>query len=285
MEKPCFFSNERGQNLCGVLHMPVAADKAPLVVMAHGFTDDKTGDNRLFVRFARRAVGHGFAVFRFDFAGSGDSEGEFSRMTLESEREDLASAIDFSDELPGIDRTRINLIGYSLGGAIAAALAANNKRIISFIGWAPVFYPRLVFRRILGENAFETAKSAAGIPCRNGAKRFYLSKEFFDSVDKSVIVHSIGKIAPRPVAVIQGTGDVKVLPKETAALFRAANEPKTLHLIRGACHSFARYEEEVIALTLRHLREWNRDQQKRRLRSFTGTYRPRDKGLQPYRKG
>ena len=105
-ERPLVFTNKRGQRLFGVLHLPASKERVPVVVMAHGFTDDKTGDNRLFVKFARVASRHGLAVLRFDFAGSGDSEGDFSQVTINSELDDLLSAVDYVEEI------NANIFGY-----------------------------------------------------------------------------------------------------------------------------------------------------------------------------
>ena len=146
-ERPVIFKNRRGQRLFGVLHLPKAGFPAPAVIMAHGFTDDKTGDNRLFVKFSRWAVDVGIAVLRFDFAGSGDSEGDFSCLTLDAEVEDLRSAIDYLTTLAEINKARVHLIGYSLGGAVSIILAAEDMRVRSFIGWAPVAFVPAVFQR------------------------------------------------------------------------------------------------------------------------------------------
>lgn len=256
-ERPVIFKNRRNQRLFGVLHLPVEGTRPPLVIMAHGFTDDKTGDNRLFVKFARKAARAGIAVLRFDFAGSGDSEGEFSEVTLDSEIEDLKSAVDFAYNLSEIDNSRINLIGYSLGGAVSIALAAIDQRIKSFIGWASVSSPKATFQRILGRKTFSLIKKNCLIACKNGEKQFYLRKGFFDSIIGFDPLQEINKISPRPVLLIHGSTDRKVLQGQTRLLFRNALEPKKIQFIQGAGHSFAFFEEDLFEVTLRHLMKWN----------------------------
>ena len=51
--------------------------------------------------------------------------------------------------------------------------------------------------------------------------------------------------------------------QEALALFQAANEPKALHIIKGAGHSFAFHEKQLFALTLQYLRKWNAIKRKR----------------------
>ncbi len=256
-ERPVIFKNRRNQRLFGVLHLPIEETKPPLVIMAHGFSDDKTGDNRLFVKFARKAVKFGIAALRFDFAGSGDSEGDFSEVTLNSEIEDLRNAVDFAHNLSEIDNSRINLIGYSLGGAVSILLAVDDQRIKSFIGWAPVSDFKATFQRILGKEVFFEAKKNHLIACKNDGKQFYLGKEFFDNSGCFNSLQMINKISPRPVLLIQGSEDKKVLPEETKSLFQNALEPRHMHFVQTAGHSFAFFEEQLFEITLRHLREWN----------------------------
>lgn len=256
-ELPVTFRNSRGQKLYGVLHLPRGGVKTPIVIMVHGFTDDKTGDNRLFVKFAREVAPRGIAVLRFDFAGSGDSEGDFAEITLSSEIEDLRSAIDFVSSLPEIDTNFITLLGYSLGGAVSIYTASVDQRINAFIGWAPVSHLEATFQRILGKEAFQLAGNFGKAACRNGDKQFYLQRDFFFDLQNLNPQLDISKISPRPTLLIQGLSDEKVPPTETEILFESAKNPKEIHFIRGAGHTFAFFEKELFRITLKKLEEYH----------------------------
>ncbi len=255
-ERPVTFDNRCGQRLHGVLHLPECRDKSPIVIMAHGFTDDKTGDNRLFVKFAREIAPAGIAVLRFDFAGSGDSEGDFAGMTPRGEIEDLKSAIDFVCGIQEIDNHAIILIGYSLGGALSICTAAEDQRVGMIIGWSPVSHTGVTFRRILGENTFQSAEKMGKAACKNGDKQFHLLKDFFSDLQYINPLGIIGTIAPRPIFLIQGLADEKVLPEETGMLFESAKTPKKIHFIEGSGHSFAFFEEELFKVTFQNIREY-----------------------------
>ncbi len=257
-EKPVIFRNRRKQYLAGVMHVPHVIDNPPVLVMAHGFTDDKVCDNRIFVRFARRASEQGYAVLRFDFAGSGDSEGDFADMTVTKEIQDLRSALEFAHSIPLLTESPIYLVGYSLGGAVALSLAAMDHRVNGVVCWAPASDLRPLFSTILGEGAFLAAQSNKVVACRNDSKCFILKSEFFSDLDKHRPAREIAHLSPRPVLLVQGTADAKVAPGHAQALFKAAGEPKALHFIRGASHSFGFHEEELIETTLRHLDVWSR---------------------------
>ncbi len=255
-ETPFLFANGRGQQLSGVLHVPQDTFRPPVLIMSHGFTDDKVSDNRLFVKFARQALFEGYAVLRFDYAGSGDSEGDFADMTITREIEDLESAIAYIRAVPELALSPIYLIGYSLGGAVALSAAARDLRIHGFVGWAPVSNPLAVFHAILGEKAFCDAEHGMKVLCRNDAKQFVLKPSFFSDLTKHQPLRDIADLSPRPALLVQGTADTKVLPDQTMNLFLSSGEPRTLRVINGAPHSFAFFEDELFRITFRHLRTW-----------------------------
>ena len=257
-ENPVIFRNRRKQYLVGMLHVPREINAPPVLLMAHGFTDDKVSDNQLFVRFARRARQEGYAVLLFDFAGSGYSEGEFADMTVTKEIQDLECAIEFAHSLPLLEESPIYLVGYSLGGAVAFSAAARDHRVRGVVGWAPVSDLRAVFSTILGEEAFLAAQRDRLVACRNDSKYFFLKPHFFLDLNHHDPARDIAMLSPRPVLIIQGTADAKVMPEQTHALFKTAGEPTALHVIEGAPHSFGFYEEDLFEMTLRHLEAWSR---------------------------
>ncbi len=130
-----------GMKIFGILHMPkkAKAAKVPAVLFCHGFGGNKSGKFRLSVRQAEKLSEEGFASFRIDFRGSGDSEGDFSDTTIETEFEDAKCALDYLLNHPDVDPERIAIIGRSLGGAIATKLAASFERTKAVILWCPLF--------------------------------------------------------------------------------------------------------------------------------------------------
>jgi alpha-beta hydrolase superfamily lysophospholipase len=66
------FRNARDRRLVGLLHR---ADPVRIVVMAHGFCNDKSSQGR-FDRIAEALHREGLSVLRFDFGGCGESDDE-----------------------------------------------------------------------------------------------------------------------------------------------------------------------------------------------------------------
>lgn len=133
--------NSDGLKVFGVLHLPHAAKdkKVPGVLFCHGFGGNKSGKFRLSVRLSEQLSLLGIASLRIDFRGSGDSEGDFKESTIKSQLDDARLGMDFLQNHPSIDPSRLGLLGRSLGGCIATYLAAEILTLKALALWAPVF--------------------------------------------------------------------------------------------------------------------------------------------------
>ena len=83
------------QALSGRLHLPATSPIA-CAVFAHCFTCSK--DSRAARYVAAALAEKGIATLRFDFAGLGESEGEFDSTTLAHDVDDIVAAAD----MPGV---------------------------------------------------------------------------------------------------------------------------------------------------------------------------------------
>ena len=132
------FKNQ-GSKIFGIIHRPAEKKNAPVVLFCHGLAGHKIGKHRMYVLLAELLAKAGIASFRFDFRGSGDSEGNFSDMTLEGEVDDALAAFEFIVKQPHIDTNHIGIFGRSFGGAIAIMAARRFGNVKSIALWAPVF--------------------------------------------------------------------------------------------------------------------------------------------------
>lgn len=132
------FENE-GQKIFGMLHRPLGQKKCPAVLMCHGFAGQKTGKYRIYVLISQRLAALGIASLRIDFRGSGESEGDFSEMTVEGEVNDALKGLQFLRSHPNIDAERIGLLGNSFGGAVAVLAASKDGNIKSMALLAALF--------------------------------------------------------------------------------------------------------------------------------------------------
>ena len=107
-------------------HTPGAT---PTVVFLPGYASDMTGTKALALE--AWAKGEGRAFLRMDYAGCGESEGEFAQQTLADWLGDVLAAIDELVEGPVV------LVGSSMGGwLMLLAARARPERVVALVGVA-----------------------------------------------------------------------------------------------------------------------------------------------------
>lgn len=128
MSKNLCFTTKRGNKLCGVLELPNEIEAPfPVLIFCHGFLSEK---NKLFASgLTRGLTSRGFAVYKYDLPGHGNSEGSKDEVTLPRNIVDLKSIIDMLSILPEIDTSRIGVAGHSFGGITALLSPAYDSRI------------------------------------------------------------------------------------------------------------------------------------------------------------
>jgi dienelactone hydrolase len=151
--------------LATTFHQPEGPGPLPAVLFCHGFTGNRIEPQRLFLSFARRLSLKGLAVLRFDFGGHGESEGEFHDLTLTGELKDAQAAWDFLGRILSVDATQRGLLGFSLGGYVAArnagAFAASGLKAL--VLWAPTENPNRVVLHFFGLHGEEKSLSGESV--------------------------------------------------------------------------------------------------------------------------
>lgn len=129
----------RGLTLRGMLHIPEGREgKLPFVILFHGFCDDRNEINFVHTELSRRLCKAGIASVRFDFAGSGESDGRFEDMTVSGEVADGQAILDYVRGLDFVDTGRVALHGLSMGGCVASMVAGLRKEEICALSlWCP----------------------------------------------------------------------------------------------------------------------------------------------------
>jgi len=207
----------------------------------------------MFVKCSRALAQAGVASLRFDFYGSGESDGEFRQMTLRGEIADGRAAVAFLRKQKGIDPKRLGLLGLSLGGAVAATLAPS-VHAKALVLWSAVAHTAR-----LGDIVKKTARKIPGKP---GAFE-YDARELHPRLMEDVLkVEPIRHIARYKGAtlIIHPEMDETVPISHARDFFHAAGSAtKEVAIIAGADHVFTAvpWEQGVIARTVqwfgRHL--------------------------------
>src|SRR5690554_81287 len=126
-----------GKTLRGMYHRPAGEGPYPTVLLFHGFGGNKLEPHRIFLKLSRGLAAAGIAALRFDFSGSGESDGDFEEMTFSSEMHEAEAIVDYALSLPATDSENLGVVGLSLGGAVAATLAGRRPDTLrSVVLWA-----------------------------------------------------------------------------------------------------------------------------------------------------
>lgn len=131
---------QNGIFLSGALHRP-SNDllPRPAVIIFHGLAGNKSGEGNGHIKLAEKLASNGICCLRFDFRGSGDSQGSLAELSLNDLKEDALSIIRNISRFPYIDCKKIFLFGSSLGGCLSIDIARRCPECIRGIAlWAPV---------------------------------------------------------------------------------------------------------------------------------------------------
>jgi exosortase A-associated hydrolase 2 len=105
------------------------------IIYCHPFAEEKNMSHSVVVKSTRMFAKAGYHVFRFDFSGCGDSEGDLSHSTVHAWLQDLNEAIKVFKKETGI--TQYFLWGLRMGAGLAMIHAHNSNDVAGLILWQP----------------------------------------------------------------------------------------------------------------------------------------------------
>jgi putative redox protein len=238
------FPGAFGDELVGRLELPDAGEPAAYALFAHCFTCSK--DLKAAGWISRALVERGVAVFRFDFTGIGESEGDFADTDFSSNLDDLEAAASFLREE---HRAPKILIGHSLGGAavLAAAGRIPEAEAVATIG-APSDTAHL--RETLVRQAPELEERGEA-EVRLGPRSFRIKKQLLEDLERDHVDEAIGNLG-RPLLIFHSPVDTIVGIDHARRIYEAAKHPKSFVSLDDAHHLLtderdARYVGEVLA--------------------------------------
>ncbi len=246
------FRSGDGIELKGWLVKPRRARRqSPAIIICHGLGANKSDFTELAVALSAR----GYSVLLFDFRAHGDSGGSSSSLGL-YEQEDILAALGFLRLRSDIDRDRIAIYGFSMGGSAAILAAARSHAFYAVVADSPFASLRDQSRTAI--TRFYHLPSFPFFPLA----MFGYAVFFQASADSVSPVNVVSEIAPAPFLVIAADGDEMIPVENGRRLFAAAREPKELWIIPGAEHGATlasaggMYEKRVGHFFDNALKEW-----------------------------
>lgn len=229
------FNGSQGVKLSARMDEPENGVCRATAIFAHCFTCSK--NLRAVGHISKALTSHGIGVFRFDFTGLGQSEGDFSDSTFSTDIQDLVAAADFISEnwkAPNI------LMGHSLGGAavLQAARHIDGIEAVATIGSPcnPQHVQHLMSEKIDEiEEEGEATVTLAGRP-------FKIKKNFLDDLREQVmddVIKNLGKA----LLIFHSPVDQTVSIDNAAHIYKLAKHPKSFISLDQADHLLTNEED------------------------------------------
>lgn len=238
----------------------------PLVVMAHGHGGSRN-EAGSFTSVAENLAAQGVASIRMDFPGCGDSSESFAKNNLSNMLKDIQASRDFAIGQPQVDRGRIGLFGWSMGGRLALLLSAKDDTYKVIATWAPDASNGAgnMVKFVGGRAAYDELKARAA---KEGFAPFttfwgqdqQLGLQWFTDMEESKPLDAVRDFEG-PLLVLYGDLDDVVLPSVSEAAVEAASNSVEVvrHIVKNADHGLGVFSgepaltEEAVQTTVKFL--------------------------------
>ena len=164
VERTAFYFESGGQSLFAWLHLARDIESEHGALICPPLGHEQVHSHRTLRHLADRLAAQGFAVMRFDYHGTGDSDGtEYDPQRLATWQANVNDAVEWLRSRAGC--RKISLVGLRLGATLAA-LYAEQHEVDNLVLWAPIVKGRRYVRELtaLGQTAQHSAgEAAAGI--------------------------------------------------------------------------------------------------------------------------
>ncbi len=234
-----------GLKITGQLYLPTnGVQPFPALCICHGIPAGRPNlHDRGYPLLAESICQQGFAVFIFNFRGTGASEGNLDILGW---TRDLGVAVDYLCTLPEVDRHHLSLLGFSGGAAVSVYVASQDRRVSSVVACScPAEFT--FFSRADALQSLIARFRSIGV-IRD--KDFPHSSEEWASGFRLVSpIDYVAGIAPRPLLLVHGSHDETVDVSHAYRLYARAGEPKQIAIIEGAGHRL-RQDDRAMAIAL-----------------------------------
>jgi uncharacterized protein len=231
--KKITFRNSVGLSLVGEFDVPEKRSDT-CIVIAHGFAANK--DRERFLTISRLLNKAGFAVLRFDFAGSGESDRR--AITLAGQVDDLKSAVEFAKRNHYL---KVGVLAESFGAL--TALNAFNKDFSSLVLLAPVT-DGVPASSLFGDEIKTRFDKDGFIPFQKDGREFIVPKQYVTDrtkIDQKKILSRINI----PVLIIHGDHDRTIPLKHSERALKYLSDDSALEVVKNGSHTLDDNVEEI----------------------------------------
>ena len=231
------FPNSRGEQLAALLDLPEDETPVAYALFAHCFTCTKSF--KAAANIAAALNREKIAVFRFDFTGLGQSEGDFADTNFSTNVADLIAAASYMAKELAAPQI---IIGHSLGGAAALQAAKDIVSLLAVVTIAAPYDPGHIAHHFAAKHDQIEREGAAEVNL--AGRPFKIKKQFLTDLEMQQPGHHI-RALNRALLVMHSPRDTIVGIKHAAQIYSAAKHPKSFISLDDADHLLLKEEDSL----------------------------------------
>ena len=246
--------SERQTDIPMTIYHPLGVKETPLVVFVAGFNDDRTSEGK-FSQLAEILLKKQITSVLFEHAGCGESKENFKAYSLSNNLLDLDRVYNYMLNHYSIDKDKLVLAAYSMGGREAVLYSKLKPEIGTLILLAPalsVVGDGELEKFFGGKDAYAELEAAAQ---KDGYALFEevegqplkLSKEFFEDLRNLDHLNALNAFKGN-LLYLQGNEDEVVTPEVSGKALQMINKRVKLNYVYldHIDHCFSSEHSEII---------------------------------------
>lgn len=236
--------NERGENLVGILEDTTSSN---VIILCHGFRSSK--EDGVLTSLSSALIAMGVSTLRFDFSGSGESEGNFQYGSYWKDAEDLRCVVCY---WRAQGRKVDTLVGHSKGGNAVLLYTSKYKDVGTVVNISGRFSLNDGIKKRLGENYLQAINGSGylDVKDKHGNVEYRVTKESLKerlNTDMEMALKCLPSSCR--VMTVHGSNDETVSYKEAISFDKSISN-HALWIVDGADHYFRKHRQ-VLNLIVR----------------------------------
>ena len=229
--KKLIIKNSSREKLAGIFYENKNSKK--LIIFCHGRLVNK--DNPFYIELCEKLFESGFNIYRFDFSGNGESEGDFLKCTITKDIEDIKSAVDYFKKK---NYEIFCIIGHSQGAVEALLHQAKYNSADCVVDISGLVDQRDMTTRKYTKEQINEINKAGFTKIEYRGKSFNISKKYFyDRAGYGDIRNKVKKIKV-PMLALHGTGDEDINYRNGLKIQKILKKNGKFISIEGASHFY-----------------------------------------------
>jgi esterase/lipase len=243
----------------GILNIPEKIP-APGIILCHGGSNDKI-NCPTFPQLWEKLVSEGYIVMRFDFFGSGESDGDFRDKTHSNMFQNIKDALDYFYNNPKVIKDKIGIWGRSQSGAQLSYLVDDRIKcrvlqspVQNFIDAFGSYYKK--DWDLFQNNPNQEYLMITETDLRKVKGPYGYSRQFIDESYKLVDLTNTALPKITHTLFTQGNNDRETNIESTLKLFEIAGDPKEFYIFHGTGHKYEGMEDGSVAIATYWFNKW-----------------------------